>query len=177
MRRRLDRKRSSFLPKGYARRATEKVKLCSRPTVSQKKNKRLFTVKEAINSARNRISSLKDFQFLLYRRSSILQDIYFLYRIRRFVSEFIQYSCKRLLEIRWQWQVVRVYKLHENQGPRFGDHCQTAKHKPHAHQKTHLHTMKVYNTQQPHPQGSSLKKWVGQEKGLASAGHVSPRTP
>ena len=37
--------------------------------------------------------------------------------------------------------------------------------------------MKVYNTQQPHPQGSSLKKWVGREKVLASAGHVSPRTP
>ena len=36
--------------------------------------------------------------------------------------------------------------------------------------------MKVYNTQQPHPQGSSLKKW-GREKALASAGHVSPRTP
>ena len=30
---------------------------------------------------------------------------------------------------------------------------------------------------QPRPQGSSLKKWVGREKALASAGHVSPRTP
>ena len=27
------------------------------------------------------------------------------------------------------------------------------------------------------PQGFSLKKWVGREKALASAGHVSPRTP
>ena len=36
--------------------------------------------------------------------------------------------------------------------------------------------MKVYNTQQP-PQGSSLEKWVGREKALTSAGHVSPRTP
>ena len=30
---------------------------------------------------------------------------------------------------------------------------------------------------QPRPQGFSLKKWVGQEKALASAGHVSPHTP
>ena len=36
---------------------------------------------EAINSTRNRISSLKVFHVLLYRRSSILQDIYFLHRI------------------------------------------------------------------------------------------------
>ena len=33
---------------------------------------------EKINSTRNRIYSLKVFNFLLYRRSSILQDIYFL---------------------------------------------------------------------------------------------------
>ena len=32
------------------------------------------------------------------------------------------------------------------------------------------------NTRQPRPRGFSLKKWVG-EKALASAGHVSPRTP
>ena len=32
---------------------------------------------------------LQAFHFLLHRRSSILQDIYFLYRIRRFVSELI----------------------------------------------------------------------------------------
>ena len=30
---------------------------------------------------------------------------------------------------------------------------------------------------QPRPQGFSLKKWVGREKVLASAGHLSPRTP
>ena len=30
---------------------------------------------------------------------------------------------------------------------------------------------------QPRPQGFSLKKWVGPEKAVASAGHVSPRTP
>ena len=30
---------------------------------------------------------------------------------------------------------------------------------------------------QPRPQGFSLKKWVGREKALASAGHMSPRTP
>ena len=30
---------------------------------------------------------------------------------------------------------------------------------------------------QPRPQGFSLKKWVGPKKALASAGHVSPRTP
>ena len=32
---------------------------------------------------------LQAFHFLLHRRSSILQDIYFYYRIRRFVSELI----------------------------------------------------------------------------------------
>ena len=31
--------------------------------------------------------------------------------------------------------------------------------------------------EQPCPQGFSLKKWVGREKALASADHVSPRTP
>ena len=30
---------------------------------------------------------------------------------------------------------------------------------------------------QPRPQGFSPKKWVGREKALASAGHVSLRTP
>ena len=37
---------------------------------------------EAINSTQNRIYSLKAFHFLLYRRSSILQEIYFLFRTR-----------------------------------------------------------------------------------------------
>ena len=40
---------------------------------------------EAINSTQNKIS------FLLYRLSSILQDIYLLYLIRRFVTELIDY--------------------------------------------------------------------------------------
>ena len=40
--------------------------------------------KEAISSTRNRISSLKVFYILL---------IYFLYRIRRFVSGLIEYTC------------------------------------------------------------------------------------
>ena len=35
----------------------------------------------------------------------------------------------------------------------------------------------LYVATQPRPQGLSLKKWVGREKALASAGHVSPRTP
>ena len=37
--------------------------------------------------------------------------------------------------------------------------------------------MDIINKRQPRPQGFSLKKWVGWEKALASAGHVSPRTP
>ena len=36
---------------------------------------------------------LKVFHVLLYRRLSILQDIYFLCRIRRFVSELIEDAC------------------------------------------------------------------------------------
>ena len=35
----------------------------------------------------------------------------------------------------------------------------------------------TFHLKQPRPQGFSLKKWVGREKALASAGHVSPRTP
>ena len=41
--------------------------------------------------------------------------------------------------------------------------------------RTQGHTQQQYL--QPCPQGFSLKIWVGQEKALASAGHVSPRTP
>ena len=33
------------------------------------------------------------------------------------------------------------------------------------------------DTRQRRPRGFSLKKWVGRERALASAGHVSPRTP
>ena len=42
---------------------------------------------------RNRISSLKVFHVLLYRRLSILQDIYFLFHIRLLVSELIEDAC------------------------------------------------------------------------------------
>ena len=35
----------------------------------------------------------------------------------------------------------------------------------------------VWPRTQPRTQGFSLKKWVGREKALALAGHVSPRTP
>ena len=50
----------------------------------------------------------------------------------------------------------------------------------HAHHETHLHTVKIttilipsfHGLGQPRPQGFSLKKWVGREKTLASAGHV-----
>jgi len=38
-------------------------------------------------------------------------------------------------------------------------------------------SLKFHPSPQPRPQGFSLKKWVGREKALASAGHVSPRTP
>ena len=38
-------------------------------------------------------------------------------------------------------------------------------------------TLLPCNFIQPRPQGFSLKKWVGREKALASASHVSPRTP
>ena len=38
-------------------------------------------------------------------------------------------------------------------------------------------TLTLNRSSQPRPQGFSLKKWVGREKALASAGHVSPRTP
>ena len=43
---------------------------------------------EAINSTRNRISQRKVFHFLLHRRSNILPNICFLYRIRRFIRVY-----------------------------------------------------------------------------------------
>ena len=46
----------------------------------------ISVLSQVINSRQNRIYSLKVFHFVLYRRSSILQDIYFLYRAQRFVS-------------------------------------------------------------------------------------------
>ena len=81
MRRRLEREWSSFFPQIEPRAASENVKLCSRPNVTQNRNKRLLAAWRAINSTRSRISSLNVFHFLLYRRSSIFQDIYFLYLI------------------------------------------------------------------------------------------------
>ena len=71
---------------------------------------------------RNRISSLKVFHVLLYRRLSILQDIYFLCRIRRFVSEFmIEGACMHTQKSRaskfpslpkkktwWTWRVISI---------------------------------------------------------------------
>ena len=47
----------------------------------------ISVLSQVINSRQNRIYSLKVFHFVLYRRSCILQDIYFLYRAQRFVSE------------------------------------------------------------------------------------------
>ena len=43
--------------------------------------------------------------------------------------------------------------------------------------KYRIMAIKTNENFQPRPQGFSLKKWVGREKALASAGHVSPRTP
>ena len=57
----------------------------------------------AVNSTRSKVSSLKVFQVLLCQRSSIPQDICFLYRVRWFASELIEYRCE----------------IHENQAHRF----------------------------------------------------------
>ena len=65
----------------------------------------------------------KSFQFLLYRRSSIHQDIYFLCRIRRFV--IFQSSPTRAIK-----KIVAL----------------VTEDKPYAHLKTHLHAKKVYYT-------------------------------
>ena len=59
------------------------------------------------------ISSLKVFHFLLYQRSSILQVIYFLYRIQRFFSELITHACVNT----WKSRDSIREKLH---------HCQRA---------------------------------------------------
>ena len=101
---------------------------------------------ETINSTRNRISSLKIFHVLLYRRSSISWDIYVSYRVRRLVSELFEYA---YINARKSRASIRE-KLH---------HCQSAKtwwtrlvfsviaeNNPHARHKTHLHTMKVYKS-------------------------------
>ena len=50
----------------------------------------LIRIERVINSTRNRISTLNVFHVLLYRRLSNLQDISFLYCIRRFDSELLK---------------------------------------------------------------------------------------
>ena len=70
--------------------------------------------KGAINSKQNRISLLKVCHVQLYWSSSILQDIYFLYRIRQFVSELIEYGCINT----WKSSASIPQKLH---------YCQRAK--------------------------------------------------
>ena len=66
-----------------SRAASGKVKLCSQPTVTQEKNKTARDLRSDYFYTKQDFLA-KFFQFLLYRRSSILQGIYFLYRIRRF---------------------------------------------------------------------------------------------
>ena len=44
---------------------------------------------------------------------------------------------------------------------------------PHLHVNRPLTKVEYNEKMQPRPQGFSLKKWVGREKALASAGHVS----
>ena len=50
-----------------------------------------FNKKQKHHSLDNRPITVV-FHVLLYRRWSILQSIYFVYRIRRFVSELIEYT-------------------------------------------------------------------------------------
>ena len=50
-----------------------------------------FNKEQKHHSLDNRLITVF-FHVLLYRRSSILQSIYFLYRIRRFVSELTEYT-------------------------------------------------------------------------------------
>ena len=59
---------------------------------------------EAINSTQNKIS------FLLYRLSSILQDIYFLYHVQPFVSELIEYKNTKIkgLDLREMTSVPEI---------------------------------------------------------------------
>ena len=67
------RPRAIVLLSSEPRAASEKVKLCSRPTVTKRKI-RLLAVQEAINSTRNRISSLKVFQFLVPFKGQMNQN-------------------------------------------------------------------------------------------------------
>ena len=96
-------------------------KFSSRPTVAQMRNNRLFAVYQAINSTRNRIPSLKVFHFLLCWRSSILLFLNWLERVCK---------CTKIKQRWWTWRFISI----------------VAENKPCAHHKTHLRTMKVYNT-------------------------------
>ena len=98
---------------------------------------------ESIDSTRNRISPLKVFHSLLYRRSSVLQDIYFLYQIWRFVSVCVNkytkikasmweklHNCQRTKRW-WSWHVISII----------------AENEPQAYHKTQF----TYSESWPHP--------------------------
>ena len=81
MRRQLDREPSYFFPQSHAGEQKSKIKFatyCDLPEAAS-------SLGQVINSTKNKISSLKVFQ-----RSSFVQEIYSLYRFRRFVSELIR---------------------------------------------------------------------------------------
>ena len=98
-------------------------------------------------------------------RSEILQDIYFSYRIQRFVSELTQYTfyfsndwihvCSRRLyaciitrNSRLGIDLREITSLPEIKNIMRTWHIIPifTQNKPHAHHKTHLHTTKVFNT-------------------------------
>ena len=104
---------------------------------------------EAINSTRNRIYSLKVVYFLLYRRRYFLFVNWFSSRVgedRKYVCGRRIYACINTRKfkgldsreiaslsgiINWfTWHVISII----------------AENKPHAHHRTHLRAMKVYNT-------------------------------
>ena len=97
-------------------------------------------------ATRNRISSLKIFHVLLYRRSSISWDIYVSYRVRRLVSESFEYAYINARKSRASFRE----KLHHYQSAKtWWTRCVIsviAENNPHARHKTHLHTMKVYKS-------------------------------
>ena len=84
MRRQLDREQSYFFPQSHAGEQKSKIKLATYCDFKEKQET-ARSLGQAINSTKNKISSLKVFQ-----RSSFVQDIYSLYRFRRFVSELIR---------------------------------------------------------------------------------------
>ena len=89
---------------------------------------------------RNRISSLKVFHFLLYRRLSILRDIYFLCRIGRFVSELIDDARIHTRKLRAsKFPSLPKSKNVMNMARHFNNR---RKYTRQAHHKTHLHTIR-----------------------------------